>query len=234
MPVGKKLAVVLAVVVAGASMAFFFRKDASPFRFWQKRSDDPFDQRVERRVTTGAAWASRGRAATSGGQALRVPAAATAAISQPKGLGPDSQPSFQRNLSPVAALLPPIEGVVDEDDEGDTFGDRNSAAEHATAPAAGTSRHVVVDGDTLSTLASRYLGRAEAYLEIFELNRDVLASPDLLPIGAVLKIPPRREGGGANGSQQVVGGSENESDSPSQLVPVRGNPSTANPSTGAP
>lgn len=51
-------------------------------------------------------------------------------------------------------------------------------------------RHRVVDGDTLAMLAQRYLGSAERQMEIFEANRDLLASPDLLPIGAMLRIPP--------------------------------------------
>jgi len=37
-------------------------------------------------------------------------------------------------------------------------------------------------------LAAKYLGRADRYGEIFDTNRDVLRSPDLLPIGKVLKI----------------------------------------------
>ena len=48
---------------------------------------------------------------------------------------------------------------------------------------------LVVDGDRLKSLAKRYLGSASRYLEIYEANRDVLASPDLLPIGTKLKIP---------------------------------------------
>jgi nucleoid-associated protein YgaU len=54
-----------------------------------------------------------------------------------------------------------------------------------------TLRHRVVDGDTLTALAERYLGSANRYLELYELNRDKLASPDLLPIGAELKVPAR-------------------------------------------
>jgi nucleoid-associated protein YgaU len=50
-------------------------------------------------------------------------------------------------------------------------------------------RHRIVDGDTLPQLAQRYLGSAERQGEIFEANRGVLSSPDLLPIGAMLKIP---------------------------------------------
>lgn len=49
--------------------------------------------------------------------------------------------------------------------------------------------HKVVDGDTLPQLAQQYLGRADRYLEIFDYNRDVLQSPDVLPIGAELRIP---------------------------------------------
>jgi len=49
--------------------------------------------------------------------------------------------------------------------------------------------HKVVDGDTLGGLAERYLGSVERYWEIYEANRDVLPSPQVLPIGAKLRIP---------------------------------------------
>ena len=52
-------------------------------------------------------------------------------------------------------------------------------------------RHKIVDGDTLPALAERYLGSAARANEIFDANRDVLPDPELLPIGAKLKIPPR-------------------------------------------
>jgi phage tail protein X len=50
--------------------------------------------------------------------------------------------------------------------------------------------HTVVDGDTLASLADRYLGMKESAQAIFEANRDVLTSPQILPIGVELKIPP--------------------------------------------
>jgi len=49
--------------------------------------------------------------------------------------------------------------------------------------------HVVHNGDTLGRLAKRYLGDEGRALEIFDLNRDVLSNPHLLPIGAELRIP---------------------------------------------
>ena len=48
----------------------------------------------------------------------------------------------------------------------------------------------VRDGDTLPQLAERYLGDARRATEIFEANRDLLTSPDLLPIGALLRVRP--------------------------------------------
>jgi nucleoid-associated protein YgaU len=51
--------------------------------------------------------------------------------------------------------------------------------------------HTVVDGDTLPTLAQRYLGSSVRANEIFDANRDVLRDPALLPIGIELKLPSR-------------------------------------------
>lgn len=49
--------------------------------------------------------------------------------------------------------------------------------------------HVVRNTDTLEKMAERYLGDASRALEIFDLNRDKLDNPHLLPIGAELRIP---------------------------------------------
>jgi len=64
-------------------------------------------------------------------------------------------------------------------------------AEPSTSdPAPAVRTHRIVDGDTLPDLAARYLGSRDRYLEIYEANRGRLASPDLLPIGLELIIPP--------------------------------------------
>ncbi len=49
--------------------------------------------------------------------------------------------------------------------------------------------YTIIDGDTLQRLSQHYLGRADRYMELFQYNRDVLRSPDELPIGAELRIP---------------------------------------------
>lgn len=57
----------------------------------------------------------------------------------------------------------------------------------ATAPAPRT--HTVRPGDTLSAIAKEHLGSANAYMKIFEANRDQLSDPDKIKPGQVLKIP---------------------------------------------
>ncbi|MBI3866518.1 MAG: LysM peptidoglycan-binding domain-containing protein [Planctomycetia bacterium] len=54
----------------------------------------------------------------------------------------------------------------------------------------GTGRtHVIRPGDTLSGLATRYLGSSGRYREIYEANRDQLRSADDVREGMTLKIP---------------------------------------------
>jgi len=43
--------------------------------------------------------------------------------------------------------------------------------------------------DTLSGIAQRHLGRSSRWIQIFELNRDVLTDGNTLKIGAVLRLP---------------------------------------------
>jgi nucleoid-associated protein YgaU len=52
-------------------------------------------------------------------------------------------------------------------------------------------RHRLTDGDSLERLAERYLGSPARAAEIFEANRDLLQAPDLLPLGRIIRIPPR-------------------------------------------
>jgi nucleoid-associated protein YgaU len=55
------------------------------------------------------------------------------------------------------------------------------------APAAHT--YTVKSGDTLSKIAKEHLGDANAYMKIFEANKDQLTDPDKIKPGQVLKIP---------------------------------------------
>ena len=49
--------------------------------------------------------------------------------------------------------------------------------------------YTVKSGDTLSKIAREFLGDANAYMEIFNANRDQLTDPNLIKPGQVLTIP---------------------------------------------
>lgn len=50
--------------------------------------------------------------------------------------------------------------------------------------------YVVRDGDDLTGIATRFYGHASAATAIWGANRDALPDPNVLPIGAVLRLPP--------------------------------------------
>jgi nucleoid-associated protein YgaU len=58
-------------------------------------------------------------------------------------------------------------------------------------PTADRRTHIVVDGDSLERLAGRYLDDPTRAAEIYDANRELLADPNLLPIGVELVIPNR-------------------------------------------
>jgi nucleoid-associated protein YgaU len=68
---------------------------------------------------------------------------------------------------------------------------RPGAAKPAGAPAAsgGSQTYTVQSGDTLSGIAKKLMGNANAYMDIFNANKDQLTDPDKIKPGQVLKIP---------------------------------------------
>ena len=58
-----------------------------------------------------------------------------------------------------------------------------------TAAASSSKTYTVKAGDTLSKIAKDHLGNANAYMKIYEANRDQLSNPDLIKPGQVLKLP---------------------------------------------
>lgn len=63
-----------------------------------------------------------------------------------------------------------------------------TAAAPPGAPATAKT-YTVKSGDTLSKIAKEFLGDANAYMEIFNANKDQLSDPDKIKPGQVLKIP---------------------------------------------
>ncbi len=76
----------------------------------------------------------------------------------------------------------------------------------------------MVDGDTLTKLAARYLRPRSGTRRSSRANRGLLVKPDLLPIGAVLTIPPAE---GARGIRRFFNPQPARPPRPSDpLVPV--------------
>ncbi|HWB18666.1 MAG TPA: LysM peptidoglycan-binding domain-containing protein [Phycisphaerales bacterium] len=60
----------------------------------------------------------------------------------------------------------------------------------AKAPAVAT--YTVQKGDNLSTIASKVLGSKSRWQELYNLNKDVIRSPDNLKVGTKLTLPDRK------------------------------------------
>ena len=71
-------------------------------------------------------------------------------------------------------------------DFSDVEGGSSSTA--PTTPPAQRS-YTVVAGDSLSKIAKRFYGKANAWKRIFEANQDIVKNPDLIHPGQVLRIP---------------------------------------------
>ena len=59
----------------------------------------------------------------------------------------------------------------------------------APAAAAAPRTYTVKSGDTLSKIAKEFLGNANAYMKIFDANKDQLKDPNVIKPGQVLRIP---------------------------------------------
>jgi nucleoid-associated protein YgaU len=66
---------------------------------------------------------------------------------------------------------------------------RAAAPAPSTQSPQGSRTYTVKKGDTLSRIAKEFLGDANAYMDIFNANRDQLTDPDEIKPGQVLKIP---------------------------------------------
>lgn len=92
------------------------------------------------------------------------------------------------------------------------------------APGPSGRTHLVVDGDSLAKLAALYLDDPALGDEIYRLNRDVLTSPELLPIGVELRIPDKRMADATAGLPPIPDLDSVRPRAPSGMVPVEWTP----------
>ena len=81
------------------------------------------------------------------------------------------------------------------DDKKPDFSDVESGSSSTAPPAggaaagAGSRTYVVASGDSLSKIAKKFYGNANAWKRIFEANQGVIKNPDLIQPGWKLTIP---------------------------------------------
>ncbi len=69
--------------------------------------------------------------------------------------------------------------------------------ERTVAASSEAKTHEVAAGESLSSIAFKYLGTHKRYMEIYEANKDVLRSPNDLSVGMKLKIPTKERSAAA-------------------------------------
>jgi nucleoid-associated protein YgaU len=180
---GVKLILAASIILGGAAVALLFRHEGP-----------------QREPTLSAAsdrLVLRDRAAP--GEGLAPPLSSTKPVGTAEGAPKSPQRLAAEELRGSSTIVAPVKPETrgdlprtpaTADDADPHWGTSMNLGVPSGKVAAKPRRHKIADGDTLAGLAERYLGSRDRYLEIFEANRDVLSSPELLPIGVTLKIPP--------------------------------------------
>jgi nucleoid-associated protein YgaU len=187
---GKKLSLLSVVAIAAAAAVLFAKKPATDVP--QNVHAEPREA-LARRLPAKAASPTGVQHVLKAHEdnALKVPTASTPG-SPDLHVGLEFSPStaagYGRSFNPAGAMLEPRLDVAES--MLDSAAQRGPQIDFAATAPSKARTHVVVDGDTLTGLAARYLGSSDRYREIFDANRQLLSTPDLLPIGATLEIPP--------------------------------------------
>jgi nucleoid-associated protein YgaU len=164
-----KVAVIFGVLVIAIIAALTFKREKgpptgpatprSPITVNKPVVESPFDERLSRLT----------------GDIQNAPSPRTSGAVIPVDLDTPPPPLPERfTREPSPDLPKPAPFSFDEDTLDDEAGPR---------------KHRVRDGDTLENLAERFLGDATRAQELLEANRESIANPELLPIGAELVIP---------------------------------------------
>lgn len=170
--------------VRGAeSVGFLAREEYGSTRFWRQIAEANPGVDVDR-LKPGQMLLLPPRDLVLSGAAIRPPTAAAppAGPVTPSPVAPhvDSRPENAAPADPRNATPAPA-------------GPRTRPTPPSTSPreAAGGGTYTVAAGDTLSKIASRELGSASLWRQIYELNRDVLKSENQLLEGMKLRLPAR-------------------------------------------
>ena len=91
-------------------------------------------------------------------------------------------------LSPVAAAA--AEAAIAAKQQAEAAAAEAAAeAEAAASDEEEVELYVVQSGDTLGKIAKEFLGKASAYMKIFEANAGIIDDPDKIYVGQTIRIP---------------------------------------------
>ncbi len=169
-----RLLTAAAVMLAGLGLALFFRRPSAEADLAIPVQSDPLVLRKQPDPRTFAVGEPSAAASQSSPAAPR----------EPRRLSPTI-------VTPAEQPAPPPELPKSYPNSGQPASTRwgTSLSQMLPETASAPPTHKIIDGDTLASLAERYLGSASRAMEIYEANRNVLANPALLPIDVELKIP---------------------------------------------
>lgn len=180
-----KLMAALGLIGAGLALAMFFRRPPPTAPAISSPAKPPV-LRQTMRENPPPPGSAIGQASASGEPGGPVRTAQT--LPAPTLLAP-----ADRALPPELPRTYPASPPPAADWDGTRLGAPLGLGSAQSVGLAGESLlHTIADGDCLPALAERYLGATERWPEIFEANRHLLASPELLPIGLQLTIPLSR------------------------------------------
>ena len=190
---GTRVIAAVSVLVGGMATAFLFRVDHPRGSPAVSRTGDRLVLRKQIGSPVDAVPSATDLAPASHSMPARATAMdtyaatrnATAGIVEPGIV----EPAVPARTPPTLAKDYPVAGVPGTA----CWGTRMTlAAPNKAGQDRSVRKHKIVDGDTLQSLAARYLDSENDFLYIYESNRDVLPSPWVLPIGVELKIYPRK------------------------------------------
>ncbi|MCA9074964.1 MAG: LysM peptidoglycan-binding domain-containing protein [Planctomycetaceae bacterium] len=101
----------------------------------------------------------------------------------------NSPPSSPLTFESFTEVMPESTTVADSEEP--TLVTPDDLEKPVASSVVAMTEYTVRPGDTLSGIALQFLGSTVRYHEVFEANRDVLANPNSLRAGIVLRIPPK-------------------------------------------
>ncbi|MCX7421639.1 MAG: LysM peptidoglycan-binding domain-containing protein [Planctomycetia bacterium] len=223
----KKVGLALAILLCSIVGAFFIRDDAPRGNVPELKDPKPLDSKIAQGDKQPYSEPDSRKNSTQRNDRNRspweIPEYLNPDADRAKGSGnkknisrdPADQRPWNSEASSTVVLMPPTDDEspavpVPDHNKDWTVRQKNGdvialKSDEPASTGTGSSRsHVVVAGETLSSIAGKYLGTQARYLDIFQANRDQLKSPDGLKIGMKLNIPDRNTETKSNSSSRTT------------------------------